>query len=249
MNHGNAAVDNVFTDIETIPTQRDDVKASIRNKLDDELEAKLAEVKAPSNYKDEAKIAEFIGSKKAEIRLELAGKFDDAHHATGLDGAFGELYCIAAAANKGIAVCFDRRDDMTANGERRLLKDFFGWVYDTTELHNRKRLIGHNIVGFDIRFILQRSMVLGVKPPGWWPIDPKPWEDTVYDTMVRWAGVGQRVKLSKLCMAFGIEDTDEIDGSEVWGCVQRGEGQKVIDHCLIDVDKVRRVFNHMTFNA
>lgn len=248
MSYTNAATDDLFFDIETVPTQQDRIYATLDDAVREKTEAALAEVKAPGNYKDEAKIAEYIEAKRSEIILASKEQLDELHHKTALDGAFGELFCIAFSINDEEPLVLHRNGELTIEAEREVLIGFFREV-GLRSTSFRKRLIGHNVVGFDIRFLWQRAMVLGVQPPAWLPMDPKPWDDTVFDTMVRWAGVRGTVKLSKLCTAFGIEDTDEIDGSEVWNCVQRGDGQKVIDHCFIDVDKVRSVFRRMTFKA
>lgn len=239
-------VDNIFNDIETIPAQQDDLQQELRAAVNEERAAKLAEVKAPSNYKDEAKIAEYIAAKKLEIEREFASLFDERHHATGLDGAFGEVYCIGAAINDLEPVVFSRGDGWAnRDTEAVVLKSFFEYV--TNHTGRLTQLVGHNIVGFDIRFLHQRCMVNRVRPPVWLPLDPKPWGDEVFDTMTRWAGTRDRVKLGKLCRAFGIEHEDAIDGSEVWARIKAGDTAAVDEHCRVDIKKTRDVFKRMTY--
>lgn len=242
----NTTITPAFFDTETVPSQREDIQREIAAGVEAEKAEELASVKAPSNYKDEAKITEYVASKKAEIEQSYASKFDERLHATGLDGAFGEVFCIGAAVHDDEPVIFSRADGYTKRDtERSVIKGFFDYVNSGSRY--KVELVGHNIVGFDIRFLHQRCMVLGIRPPIWLPLDPKPWDSSVFDTMVRWAGARDRVKLSKLCKAFGIEDTDEIDGSEVWDCIKRGEYAKVAEHCRIDIRKVRVIYNRMNF--
>jgi hypothetical protein len=260
----NSATDEVFTDIETIPTQQERhvkaIRAAVEQTAADErasVEAAIAAAKAPSTYKDEQKIAGYIEAKRAELRQDLsrieakaAAEFESKLHATGLDGAFGEVYCIAAAVNIEPAFVHSRGADYKLKGtERTVIERFFIEVEAQGERTWRKQVVGHNVIGFDIRFLWQRCMVLGLRPPRWLPLDPKPWGGECFDTMVAWAGPRDRVKLSKLCQAFGIEDEDEIDGSEVWARIQAGDYDAVTNHCLIDVDKVRSVHARMTFRG
>ena len=243
MNH---RVDNIFADIETMPSQRPDIIDELQAAVDSELTAKLVEIKAPSNYKDETKIAEYIATKSSEINAEFADEFERRHHATGLDGAFGEVYCIGVAINNGEPVVFSRGTEWAVREtEAQVLTRFFDFVYSNTG--SLTRVVGHNIAGFDIRFLHQRCMVNGVRPPSWFPLDPKPWGDEVFDTMVRWAGARDRVKLSKLCRAFGIEHHDDIDGSDVWAHIKSGQTAKVDEHCRVDIVKTRDVFKRMTY--
>ena len=112
--------------------------------------------------------------------------------------------------------------------------------------------IGHNIIGFDLRFLLQRSIVLGIVPPSFIPVDPKPWSDYVYDTMTKWAGASNRVSLNKLCEVFdmplkGAEFDEEFDGSMVWDAISNGEIEKVATYCAGDVYRTREIFKKMTF--
>lgn len=76
-------------------------------------------------------------------------------------------------------------------------------------------VVAHH-AGFDVRYIWQRAIILGVTPPAWWPVDARPWDtDRVYDTMTAWAGHGNRIGLDRLCKALGITGKTGVDGSQV----------------------------------
>lgn len=241
--------DELYFDVETIPAQQQRLLQIITEGVRSDLAAALAAVRAPSNYKDEAKIVAYVESAKAEITEDHAAKAESKLHSTGLDGAYGELYCFGFAVNDGEARIISRGTDLSADSERAIVRAWFGAVSEMIDTRMKPTLVGHNISGFDIRFIHQRAMVLGVKTPHWLQVDAKPWDETIFDTMVRWAGPRDRVSLTKLCHAFGIEDEDTITGAEVWDCIKRGEHAKVEEHCRIDIDKVRRIHRRMTFRG
>lgn len=235
---------NIYFDIETIPAQIERDIAYLREESDKEIAA----IKAPSNYKDEVKIAEYISAKRAEVEAS----FDDRYRKTSFDGAMGQIACISYAvddAKPSNLYSSNWKDD-----EAKVISSF----YDSIKLHynpnsnQRPVFIGHNIVGFDLRFLFQRSVMLGIKPPLFVPFKAKPWDDTVFDTMTAWAGVGNRVSLSKLCKVFGLdakgsEIGDEIDGSKVWDFVRDGKIEDVAKYCGGDVERTRAIHKRLTF--
>jgi predicted PolB exonuclease-like 3'-5' exonuclease len=139
--------------------------------------------------------------------------------------------------------------------EVKVISAFYDAVssrYDPSR-NQRPVFIGHNIIGFDLRFLFQRSVMLGIKPPLIIPFKAKPWDDSVFDTMTAWAGVGNRVSLSKLCKVFdldakGTEIGDEIDGSKVWDFVRDGRIDDVATYCMGDVERTRAIYKRLTFS-
>jgi hypothetical protein len=237
---------NIYLDIETIPGQ----KPAAREALAADAEQEKANVKAPSNYKDEAKIADFITARHAEIDAAL----DEKWRKTALDGTFGQIVVAAVAIDDAPVVSFHAEGYQAADAEADVLNRLFAALRDaySPSSMTRPTFIGHNIVGFDLRFIFQRAVLLGLNPPSIIPFSARPWDDTVFDTMVAWAGVGNRVSLDKLCNAFGLpkkgsEIEDEIDGSKVWDFVQAGRIADVATYCRADVERVRAIHRRMTF--
>jgi len=230
-------------DIESIPAQRPDLIDYMGESMRDELAAALVAVRAPSNYKDEAKIAEFITEKRASLKAEFADKLAERVRATGLDGAFGQVFCIGWAFGDD-EPAVEMRTSLDGSGEREVLKAFFAAMPKT---FGKVRVVGHNVAAFDLRFLKQRAMVLGVKPPLSLPFDAKPWDETIFDTMLQFAGIGKTISLDRLARAFGIEGKAGMSGADVWPAVQAGEFQKVADYCAADVRLTREVFKRMTF--
>ena len=167
---------------------------------------------------------------------------------TGLDGAFGRVCCIGLAFEDGPVSTIANAED-----ERVLLIGLAEAMDKAVEPSERlsTTVIGHNVSAFDLRFLVQRFIVRNVLPPTVLlrAAQAKPWEtDKVFDTMVQWAGVGNRVSLDKLCLALGIESPKgELDGSKVWEYVQAGRLDEVADYCSRDVEQMRKVYKRMTF--
>lgn len=205
-----------YFDIETIPTQ--DPNAADR----------LAEkITAPSNYKDEEKIAAYIQEKAQEA----VGK-------TSFDGFEGHACAIA----------WDCGDDDRVVSVRDIAdeRDAIAEFFDALNGYHSQTLVGHNIAGFDIPFLTRRALVLGVRLPQQWPRNIKPWSDKVHDTMVM-AGGREYVSLDTMCRALGIPGKDGFDGSQVAAAWAAGEHDKIAEYCADDVSRVRDI--HQRFIA
>lgn len=234
----------IFLDIETIPGQDEFVKEELLA----EAEAAKAAVKAPSNYKDPDAIEKYLTTKYKEIDDEVEDKW----RKTSFDGGLGQIACISVAFGDEPPLNLYHEDWRTQ--EASVLKGFYELVIaKVSEQHGRRPLfVGHNVAEFDLRFMYQRSIMLGIKPPTVMPYNVKPWDDAIFDTMTAWSGFKKTVKLDKLCRIFGIaqkgaEIGEEIDGSQVWDYVQRGEIAKVALYCGGDVERCRGVYKRLTF--
>jgi len=235
---------NVYLDIETVPTQSEFEIAVMKKETD----AEKAAVKAPSNYKDQVKIDEYIAAKQAEIEAE----FDQRYRKTSFDGALGQIVAISYAVDD--EPVDNIYSDNWKNNEELLISTIYRAIsvrYKPSE-HRQPVFIGHNLVGFDLRFLFQRSVLLGVKPPLFVPFAAKPWDATVFDTMLEWAGHGKTVSLAKLCRVFkldakGAEIGEEIDGSKVWDFVKDGRIADVAKYCGGDVERTRSIHKRLSF--
>lgn len=206
---------NVFLDIETIPTQR-------------HRDHVVANISAPGNYKDPAKIAAYIEEQA-----------DTEWRKTSLSGLFGEVWCIGYAVEDQEPRVHTRRS--LEYPEAELLID---WV---EAMHGvPPRWIGHN-VSWDLRFLYHRCVVNRVNLRGLdLCVESSPWNAPYADTMAMWAGHRDRVKLSELCVALGVEAKTDMDGSMVWDAVKAGEYQRVSDYCAEDVKATRAVYQRIT---
>lgn len=232
---------NIYLDIETIPSQSPEVKKEIADGIT-----------APAQYKKQESIDQWL----AENRESEA---DAAWRKTSFDGAYGQIVCISVAIDDAEPVTFWAED--WANYEPRILAEFFKYIEDSTSRalsfgassKIKPVFIGHYVADFDLRFVFQRAVMLGIKPPSCIPFKAKPWDADVFDTMTEWAGTKGRVSLDKLCKVMGVdrkgtEIADEIDGSKVWDFVAAGRIADVAKYCAADVERTRAVYKRLTFN-
>lgn len=227
---------NLYIDIETIPTQRDDIRESI-----------AAGIKPPANYSKPETIEKWEKESKPEA-------VESAIHATGLDGTFGEIICIGWALDDECPSCVGRFPN---EPEGELLNKFFTSLDENIRLldpngyQRHPTWIGHFITGFDLRFIWQRCVINSIKPIVKIPYDAKPWGDQVFDTKVEWTGMNKYTgngSLDAISKALGYEGKGDMDGSKVWSYIQEGKLKEVMDYCKDDVEKTRLLHKRMTFN-
>ena len=231
---------NIYLDIETIPSQLPAVKQEIADGIT-----------APAQYKKQDSIDQWL----AENRESEA---DKEWRKTSFDGAYGQIVCISVAIDNADPVIFWSED--WATSECEILSKFFDFITEATSRELafgasskvKPVFIGHYVADFDLRFVFQRAVMLGIKPPACIPFKAKPWDAEVFDTMTAWAGAKGRVSLDKLCKAFGIatkgtEISDEIDGSKVWDFVAAGRVADVAKYCAADVERVRAVYRRLNF--
>ena len=101
---------------------------------------------------------------------------------------------------------------------------------------------------FDLRFIYQRSIALGVKPA--YEISFARYRNyPIFDTMkewVKWSTTG--VGLEYLAIALGIPSPkDGIDGSQVAEFYKQGKVNDILEYCKRDVLTARDVYRKITF--
>ncbi|WP_334320407.1 ribonuclease H-like domain-containing protein [Gilliamella apicola] len=218
---------NIYFDIETIPTQSEHLKNHVQTNLT-----------PPANYKKQETIDAWIEENR-----------DLAYRKTALNGGFGQIVCIGYAINDNDVrtIYFDD----WATSESDILKTFFNELIECyrPSADITPHFIGHNIENFDLRFIYQRAIVLGIKPPSFLPLNSKSYNNMyIFDTMTEWAGKRNYVSLNEVCLSLGIPTKgDEIDGSKVWDFVQAGELKRVAEYCADDVEKVRAIYKRIAF--
>src|SRR5690349_2440046 len=116
----------VFIDIETIPAQRPDVLDEIRATEQDKLDAALAAIKPPGNYKKQETIDEWLATEAPKIAAGLTAAFDqtvdEAYRKTGLDGSFGQIVCVSYAYRNEDVTTLHAVDYKAKNSEESLLE-------------------------------------------------------------------------------------------------------------------------------
>lgn len=220
----------IFLDIETIPTQQDDIKEYIGRTI-----------KHPAKMTLPSTIAAWEMNDRQDA-------IDEAVSKTGLDGSFGQVVVI------GYDMRNDGHPDVISGLDEYEVLTCFNSELDSIprNMWSMMKVVGHNICGFDLRFLMQRYMVNGIRPHAIIKaaVNAKPWDDCVYDTMTQFAGFGKTISLDKLCLALGVQTPkDGMDGSMVGAAVADGRIGEVADYCKKDVMATRAVYQRMTFAA
>ena len=243
---------NIYLDIETIPAQRPDILDELKASMSADLATKIAAIAPPGNYKKQETIDAWYADEAPKVRAAMQSEFenelDSTYRKTSFDGAFGQVCVIGFAVNDEPAITLFNED---WQDERTLLENFACCLTSDIEHKDFVTVVGHNVASFDLRFLMHRYIVNGIRPHSVISraAQAKPWEsDKVYDTMVQWAGVGNRIKLDKLCKALNVPTPKgELDGSKVWDYVNSGRIDEVAAYCKKDVEATRQVYKRMTF--
>jgi hypothetical protein len=223
----------IFLDIETLPTSRADIQARC-----------VADIGPPGNYKKPESIAQWWAS-------EGDTKKQEALRQTALNGTWGEIICIGFAVNDNPSEVISR-----ALTEADLLNTF-GLMLDaqcrrvgnTGDMWPTVAMwIGHNVIDFDLRFLWQRSRVLGHNFPFELPVGKPDYRGPrIYDTMKEWAGWRDRISQSDLELAFGIERRDPLPngGADVFQAYQDGRLEDIKEHCRQDIENLRQIYRRI----
>lgn len=209
-------MNRVFLDLETIPCQLPAFRAKAREGI-----------KPPATYKKADSIQAWMDENADAAADEAVAK-------TSFDPAHGHICTIGFAIEDGEANAFHAEE---VDEEADIIEMFF-FALPKTGLC---QFIGHYISDFDLRFLMCRAIALGVKLPAVFPRDIKPWSDTVFDTMVAWAGPRGHISQDRLAQALGIEGKGDFDGSMVAAAWAAGEHEKIRDYCKSDVETVRQI--------
>jgi hypothetical protein len=225
----------IYIDIETAATTREDVIARV-----------TADIRPPANYKKEESIKEWWATQGEAAKTEAISR-------TALTALHGSIIAIGYAVD-------DLEPHVITGAEPELISTFATMLNNDIETANSdiKNLmseafydsatwIGHNIDGFDLRYIWQRCKILGIKLPFVLPLDRYPRGPFRYDTMTEWAGFGNRVKQRDLELAFGLERNDPLEngGADVHQALQEGRIKDVVTHCKEDIRLVREIYKRM----
>lgn len=222
----------LIIDIETIPAQRDDLVKMIHDK-----------VSPPKTLKKSESIAKWYSSG------DYADACDDAFMSTALNGAYGEICAIGWMWNDGESPQSIVRTYSSEMSERELLENFFSVVRKQSFDSGRRGYIdwiGHNITGFDLPFIMHRTIVTMAQvgtlyiPRNLRPVGNK----GVFDTMTGWSGWGKRISLDNLCAIFGV-DGKNMKATEVYDCYLGDQESLIAGYVENDVAITAAVYNRM----
>jgi hypothetical protein len=206
----------VFFDIETAPLPEEEVVKF------------MPEFSAPSNYKDQAKIDEYIKGRKAEW-LDRAA----------LSPLTGKVCAIGVEQNGEVTLHLD--DD-----EQMLLTKFWRqWASDRGLYTN---YVGFNITQFDIPFLIRRSWKLGIPIP-FELHGNRFWELGFVDVMNLWQ-CGDRketISLDSLCKFLGVGAKN--GSGEFFHKLLKEDPEKAKEYLTNDLRLIRRCYERTALAA
>jgi len=241
----------VYIDIETIPDQTPGAVEAIMEGMEFKAPSGLTKGQAAKDLGRTDEEVKFTG--KDQVLADWVERFRDEKlrevaeqewRKTGLDGTRGEIACIGWAVDEKAPKTVIRR---LGGDEGNLLEEFWHELMD--QMENRYPVwVGHNICGFDLRFIWHRSVVNSVLPAYDLHHNAKPWSDDITDTLYEWKGDNKAGgSLDKICKALGLEGKGDIDGSQVWDYIKAGRYDEIAAYCRDDVEKTRAIHKRMIF--
>lgn len=220
----------LFIDIETIPSQSQGIYDRIGEKI-----------RPPASMSRADTIAKWEQERKAEA-------VDERWKKTALDGTFGEIVAIGWAFGDEAVRSVVRGLE---SEERELLRAFNAELAKVVNGNLVLRWVGHNITGFDLRFLWQRHVICGVQPAVTFPYDRAAWSGRVHDTMIEWSGphLKDAVGLDDLCHALGLPGKKGVCGADVWDMVAESRIGDIRAYVENDIRLIRSVWRKMNFLA
>lgn len=136
----------------------------------------------------------------------------------------------------------DAPAEILSGDETAILKQFWALV------ERSDVLIGHNVLDFDLKFIVQRSTIHRIKPSRDIPF-ARFRNAPVFDTMQEWTRWGREgVSLEGLALVLGLASPKQgMDGSKVYPAFVAGQLDQIYHYCRGDVETVRRVYRRLKF--
>ncbi len=168
---------------------------------------------------------------------EKPKKIMDLHDKTSLSGDFGQIVCIA---------CIKERDNnlekrIFRGDERKILKDFWDYSRDID------LFVGHNILDFDLKFILKRSIIHSIRPSVRLNF-ARYRRDQIFDTMWEWENWSGRISLDKLAYILSLPSSKtEMDGSQVSQYYKEGKIDEICEYCMRDTELVRKIYRKLNY--
>lgn len=162
-----------------------------------------------------------------------------------LSPEFGRIACITVGAVRDEKVILKTFSDLN---EQTLLRDFMEACGKFAT--NKTVLCGHNILDFDMPYIMRRAIANRV--PLHQLFDTahlKPWETSVLDTAILWKGTGwKKQSLLSVLTCLGLPSPkDDITGKDV-GRVYWTEGvDRIVTYCEKDVLQSINLFRALRY--
>ena len=202
-------------------------------------------------------------SQQAKLEAAQAEWDSGVHCNCALDAAVGQVACVGMVVD-GVENGSKEADawrsvysnenwvcDGEVGGEVRTLTKFFGIL---NAFGSATKVIGHNILGFDLYYMARRALLTGVPVTPWLleaMTGPSYQQQCFRDTQEMW-GCGEwhpNIKLTRLCGALGVPvKTSPCSGADfyLWWGGNAEQHAVSKEYCMEDVWGTRAVYMAMT---
>jgi hypothetical protein len=184
---------------------------------------------APAFKESEVKTGNLGLEKQLEkIALEKTKHISKIVSSAALNAEYGQVLAIGILGDDEPTILTGDESDILAKFWGMALKDFQEGI---------STWVGHNVLGFDLPFLLRRSMIVGVSVPSF--LRPKLggryWPDFWVDTMEVWKAGDYRatISLDRFCKASGLEGKN--GSGEHFGKLFKEDKQKAIEYLENDI--------------
>lgn len=201
----------------------------------DDVDTYLEPVSAPSNYKDDSKIAAYVAEKRAELVSKAALDIDLARIV-----AIGYEWHGDPAPFHEVMLCKDETQERTNLGK---FWDTF-WPESVTR-NDWSIAVTFNGMGYDLPLLLRRSLYLGVRSP---KLQLDRFKHPEVIDLMQLLSLDGRLRMHGLqfyANRFGIPVDDDIVGAEVGAAVAADDWASVEKHCAADVQTTTALAKRM----
>jgi predicted PolB exonuclease-like 3'-5' exonuclease len=175
--------------------------------------------------------------------VELKNLSDDEiyYQKASLSAEWGRIVCISVGQVKfdEEGNPFMQKKSFYGTDEKDLLSEFIEFMKIVFFKAPGIKLVGHNIKGFDIPYIIKKSIVHGLDLPKQLHLHKmKPWENCLIDTYEVWkAGGWSSAALAHICLLLGIKNPkDEMSAGEVGAAYWAGRIEDIKNYCEEDIE-------------
>ena len=176
-----------------------------------------------------------------DVELKDAESSDIYFQKASLTAEWGRIVCISVGQIK-----FDEDDNpymqkksFYGSDEKELLTDFISFMNQVFFKAPGIKLVGHNIKGFDLPYIIKKSILHSLDLPRQLHLHKvKPWENCLIDTYEVWkAGGWSSAALAHLCLLLGIKNPkDDMNAGEVGAAFYDGRIEDIKNYCEEDIE-------------
>ena len=176
-----------------------------------------------------------------DVELKDAESSDIYFQKASLTAEWGRIVCISVGQIK-----FDEDDNpymqkksFYGSDEKELLTDFISFMNQVFFKAPGIKLVGHNIKGFDLPYIIKKSILHSLDLPRQLHLHKvKPWENCLIDTYEVWkAGGWSSAALAHLCLLLGIKNPkDDMNAGEVGAAFYDGRIEEIKNYCEEDIE-------------